>query len=330
MALNAKTQRTQRRREGTIGLWLCGLSVLCGFAFQREAVDAAEPATTQRAVVAKVNGQPIHEAEVELEFRRAYGEQQFDQSQQQRLMRAALVQVIDRRLVLDYLTKNGQAASKADVEAALAQFEKELKAQNLTLAQHCERVGLSPEDIRRSLSWKLSWKRYCDRYLTAENLEKYFERYRREFDGTQLRVAQILFQLAADAEEAATSAAKDRAGKVKQEIAGGTVEFAEAAKKHSQAPSSEAGGDIGWIERHKPMPEDFSRAAYALKEGEVSEPIASPFGVHLITVLEEKPGTRSWRDAEAELRPAVTVYLFRWIGDRQRAGAKIEYVEAGK
>ena len=128
-------------------------------------------------------------------------------------MKAALEQVIDRRLVMAYLAKNGQAASKDDVDLALAQFEKELKAQNLTLAQHCEKVGLTIDDVRRSLAWKLSWKRYCEKYLTPVNLEKYFERYRREFDGSQLRVAQILFKLPTDADDAAVTAAKDRAAR---------------------------------------------------------------------------------------------------------------------
>jgi peptidyl-prolyl cis-trans isomerase C len=330
MAFNAETQSTQKRRGGTIVFSLCGLCVLGAFAFQREDARAAEPATTERHVAATVKGEPVLKAEVDLEFRRAYGERQFADADRQQLMRAARDQVIDRRLVLDYLTSSGQAASKGDVDAALSQFEKELKAQNLTLAQHCEKVGLTPDDIRRSLAWKLSWKRYCDRYLTAENLEKYFERNRREFDGTQLRVAQILFKLPAEADEAAMDAAKERATKVRQEIVSGKIAFSETAKKHSEAPSSEAGGDIGWIERHKPMPEGFSRAAYALKKGDVSEPIVSPFGVHLVTVLDEKPGTRTWRDAESELRPAVTLYLFRWIADRQRAAVKIEYIESGK
>jgi len=47
--------------------------------------------------------------------------------------------------------------------------------------------------------------------------------------------------------------------------------------------------------------------------------------VHLITVLDEKAGTKNWRDAESELQPAVTLYLFRWIADKERATAKIEY-----
>jgi parvulin-like peptidyl-prolyl isomerase len=279
-------------------------------------------------VAARINGEPVLAADAESEFRLAYGERQFSAAERQRLMRAAVDQVIDRRLVLAYLSKTGNAASKEDIDLALAQFEKELKAQNLTLAQHYERVGLTVEDVRRSLGWRLSWKRYCERYLTPQNLEKYFERYRREFDGTQLRVAQILFKLPPDADEAAIAGAKGRAAALEQDIASGKVSFADAARQHSEAPSREAGGDFGWIERHRPMPDDFSRAAYALKKGEISNPIVSSFGLHLITVLEEKPGTKTWRDAESELRPAVVLYLFRWIADKERAAAKIEYAES--
>jgi parvulin-like peptidyl-prolyl isomerase len=287
---------------------------------------AAEPAAGG-SVAARVNGEAVSMAEVQAEFRAAYGERQFSEADKQRLMRAALDQVIDRRLVQAYLIKSGQAVSKEDVALAVAQFEKELKAQNLTLAQHCERVGMTPDDVRRALAWKLSWKRYCEKYLTPQNLEKYFERNRRDFDGSQLRVAQILFKLPADADESATAAANQRAAQLKQTIAAGKLSFAEAAKQHSAAPSREAGGDIGWIERHRPMPEDFSKTVFALKKGEVSEPFVSPFGVHLVTVLEEKPGAKPWRDVESELRPAVTLYLFRWVADKERAAAKVEYAE---
>jgi peptidyl-prolyl cis-trans isomerase C len=290
------------------------------------AADDKKPAA-QQAAAASLNGEPVSVAEVEAEFRLAYEDRQFSEAERSRLLRAALDQVIDRRLVLAYLTKNGQAVSKEDVAVALAQFEKELKAQNLSLAQHCERVGRSADDVRRSLLWKLSWKHYCETYLTPQNFEKYFERYRREFDGTQLRIGQILLKLPPDADEAAIVAAKGRAAELQSQIAAGKISFAEAAKKHSQAPSGAGGGDIGWIERHRPMPEDLSRAAFALKKGDVSQPVVSPFGVHLITVLDEKPGAKSWRDVENELRPAVTLYLFRWIADKERASAKIEYIE---
>src|SRR5688572_10757249 len=90
-----------------------------------------------RGGAASVNGEPIPAAEVEQELRRAYGERDLAAVERKQLERAALDQVIDRRLVLGYLTKAGLAASKQDVDLALAQFEKELKAQEVTLDQHC-------------------------------------------------------------------------------------------------------------------------------------------------------------------------------------------------
>lgn len=293
--------------------------------------SAVDDSATARAGLATVNGEPIAASEVDTEFRLAFGEAKFSEADRARLRKAALDQVIDRRLVLAYLSKTGQAESKADVDVELAQFEKELKAQNLTLAEHSARVGLSADEIRRALAWKISWKRYCAKYLTPQNLEKYFEQHRRDFDGTQLHVAQILFKLSPDADEAAVASATERAAKLREEIGSdkGKVDkdkFAAAARKQSESPSRDEGGDIGWIERRRPMPEDFSRVAFALKPGEVSQPLVSPFGVHLITVLEEKPGDKTWKDVESDLRPATIAYLFRWIADKERAEAKIEYV----
>jgi peptidyl-prolyl cis-trans isomerase SurA len=199
--------------------------------------------------LASVNGETIAPSEVEQELRRAFGERAAKETERKRLERAALDQVIDRRLVLGYLTKTGQAASEQDVDLALAQLEKELKSQELTLQQHCEKTGQTMIDLRRALAWRQSWQRYLQRQLSEQNLEKYFQRYRREFDGTQLHVAQILLKLADDADEAAIAAAKERAAKLRQEIVAKSLTFSAAAKQHSQAPSAASGGDIGWIER---------------------------------------------------------------------------------
>jgi parvulin-like peptidyl-prolyl isomerase len=299
-----------------------GLSKMRGIAsfvllFSLAVIHADEPSPT--ALAAKVNGESILVAEIEAQFRLTYGDRKFSPAERSQLFRTALDLAIDRRLVLASLAKIGQAASKEDVDSELAKLDKEFKAQGSSLAQHSEQSGFTPSDIRRSVGWKLSWQRYCEKQLTPQNLEKYFDRNRREFDGTQLHVAQILFKLAADADDMAIASAKKRASEVRQEIASGKSSFAAAA-------SRESGGDIGWIERHRPMPEGFSQAAFSLKKGEVSEPLVNPFGVSLVTVLDEKPGTHTWRDAEGELRPAVTLYLFRWLADKQRGAAKIEYV----
>ena len=290
-------------------------------------VGIAQQPAEQPAVAARVDGEVVSKAEVDLEFRRAFGRQQLSDEQRAAGWRAAREQVIDRRLVLAYLKGTKQAASEQDVDFAVAQLENELKAQDLTLAQHLGQVGLSLEEMRRALAWKLSWNKYLEKYLSEENLQKYFARHQREFDGTQLRVAHILLKLPANADEAGVQDALDKAAAIRAEIASGKLTFAAAAAAHSQAPTAKDGGNIGWIDRHQPMPDSFSRAAFALEKGRVSEPVRSAAGIHLITVLDVKPGQKTAKEAEADLRPAVTIYLFHWIADKERAKAKIELVD---
>src|SRR5438309_8806086 len=94
------------------------LCVLCVFAIRANDVAVAAPLAT--GDLARVNGEAVFAAEVEAEFRLAYGNRKFSDEERQRLMRAALDQVIDRRLVMAYLTKIGEAASKADIDVELA------------------------------------------------------------------------------------------------------------------------------------------------------------------------------------------------------------------
>lgn len=63
--------------------------------------------------------------------------------------------------------------------------------------------------------------------------------------------------------------------------------FAELARLFSQDGSASKGGDLGWIYPGDTVPE-FERAMNELKPGEVSQPIQSPFGFHLIEVLERR------------------------------------------
>ena len=64
-------------------------------------------------------------------------------------------------------------------------------------------------------------------------------------------------------------------------------DFAELAKLYSQDGSASKGGDLGWVYPGDTVPE-FERAMNGLKPGEVSEPVKSPFGYHLISVIERR------------------------------------------
>lgn len=80
--------------------------------------------------------------------------------------------------------------------------------------------------------------------------------------------------------------ARNRLLQLKERIDNG-VKFDELARLHSEDASASKGGDLGWINPGDTVP-DFEKAMNALKPGEVSAPVQSPFGWHLIQVLERR------------------------------------------
>jgi len=78
-------------------------------------------------------------------------------------------------------------------------------------------------------------------------------------------------------------------------------DFAELAKRFSQGPTQSKGGYLGTFEREK-MVKPFSDKAFSMKAGEISEPVRTPFGWHIIKIEKvNKGGTRSFEEAEPDL-----------------------------
>jgi peptidyl-prolyl cis-trans isomerase SurA len=82
------------------------------------------------------------------------------------------------------------------------------------------------------------------------------------------------------------------------------IEFGSLARLHSLDPSGSRGGDLGWVYPGDTVPE-FERAMNALKIGEVSVPVQSPFGWHLIQVLERRVEPASNERARQQARQAL-------------------------
>jgi peptidyl-prolyl cis-trans isomerase SurA len=83
------------------------------------------------------------------------------------------------------------------------------------------------------------------------------------------------------------SEAKHKLVELKQRLANKAATFEELARLYSNDGSAAKGGDLGWIYPGDTVPE-FERAMNALQPGEISDPVESPFGYHLIQVLERK------------------------------------------
>ncbi len=107
----------------------------------------------------------------------------------------------------------------------------------------------------------------------------------------------------------------------------GGEDFAKVAKDVSKDPGSE-GGDLGWFTKDQMVPE-FAEAAFNLKVGQLSEPVKSQFGWHVIRLEErrEKPFPAFEIVREQVARYAVQKAQSEYI-TKLRAGAKIERIES--
>ena len=90
----------------------------------------------------------------------------------------------------------------------------------------------------------------------------------------------------------------------KVRIEAGQIEFGTLARLHSVDPSGSRGGDLGWVYPGDTVPE-FERAMNALKIGEVSSPVQSPFGWHLIQVQERRTEPASAERSRQAARQAL-------------------------
>ena len=128
----------------------------------------------------------------------------------------------------------------------------------------------------------------------------------------QVKVRHILIAVPAGADAKTDAAAKAKAEDILKQIkAGGN--FADLASKNSDDPGSKTqGGELGWLDRGKTVPE-FDKVAFTLAPGQTSDLVKTQFGYHILQVEEKKTAhLRPISEVKAEIVPIL---------EQQRAGA---------
>lgn len=238
-----------------------------------------------------------------------------------RFQALALGQLVDQMLVLQSLERDKLGASREEVDAEFAVMKKTVTMTE-PFAEHLKKYGFTEASRHRALAWEMSWNRHSGRTATQEAKEAFFKEHRRELDGTELRVAHILFKPADPAVPADIDALVKTAAKVRQAIIDGKTTFEDAVVAHSGG-TKRGGGDLGFIQRQKSMPEPFARAAFELAKGQISPPVVTNFGVHLIRCTDERRGELALEndDVQDAVKLRLRQQLFEEIAGRERKKA---------
>jgi peptidyl-prolyl cis-trans isomerase C len=252
-----------------------------------QAPAAAAPATpaAQDPVLARVDGEEIRRSDVQT----AIGELPPE-------LRSAPESVLSP-LVIDQMIT--QKALVAAARAQKLQDQPEVQAR----IKRAEEQELQQALLRQEISPKLT-----DEALRA--------RYARDVAGKpgeeEVHARHILVANEADAK------------KVEAEVRKPGADFAAIARSRSTGPGTEQGGDLGFFKKADMVPE-FAEAAFAMKQGEISQPVRSPFGWHVIKVEARRTAEApSFEDSLETLRQAAFDETVQDTVNRVRASAKVE------
>jgi len=116
----------------------------------------------------------------------------------------------------------------------------------------------------------------------------------------QTRVRHILLRAREGLSE---SEARERLQRLRERVVAGS-DFAELARLHSEDASAAKGGELGWVAAGDTVPE-FERVMNGLRDKEVSQPVQTPFGWHLVQVLERRSDELSGDRKRVAARAAI-------------------------
>ncbi len=284
---------------------------------------ASSTAKNASPVLVAVNGHPITEENLEfLKLTVQLENQKSDETQ-----KILLEQLVDRELVREFLESRKAEADKRQLDDQVGRIHRLIRRQGKEPSDVLSKLGYGEDRLREELALGLAWQVHLRRMVTTTQIEEYFTQHREQLDGTELRASQILIKLSPEATEAEAKKASEDLSRIREQIVAKQMAFADAAREHSQAPSREVGGDLGFFPFRGRMPVEFTQVAFGLKAGEISQPFRTRFGVHLCTVTERKPGQLSLEDARPEILQRLSNEIWKQVVAERRSQAKIEWSE---
>lgn len=222
---------------------------------------------------------------------------------------ATLFRLKNQERAVEYLKVPLKASTRVISDAEIENYYRK----NLSEYQNPERVSIEYiavrlEDIAKEIQ------------VTEEDLRNLYEEQKASFTSEERRkVSHILVTVDTEGGKTAEQTALAKINQIRERLAKGE-DFAKVAKEMSDDPvSAQNGGDLGFITKGA-MEQNFADAAFALKQGELSEPVKTSFGYHLIRVTELSPAkVKPFEEVKDEL-----------LNTFQRNAAENKFYEQGQ
>ena len=204
----------------------------------------------------------------------------------------ALAQLVDQELLRSASQRDGFLPDAAEGERRVAAVESRAGAAGFRAGLAGQ--GLTREEFVQRLASQAAVQRWMEQRVLrqikvtdAEVRARFAEEEGRLAAPRRMHAAQILIQIppAPDAEQ--VDAARRRADEIVAALRAG-ADFGATAAKHSACPSAPHGGELGILTEGETVPA-FDAAAFALAPGEISEPVRTSHGFHIVKCIDRIP-----------------------------------------
>ncbi len=200
--------------------------------------------------------------------------------------------LVNTHLINQFLARQNIPVAEQKVDEAVASLEKQLKEDGTDLPSQLQRTGMTLADVRKEYANTFRWLDYLNKKGTDAELKAFAESHKALFNGSQVKASHIVLRTEPKASPSDKEKIRQKLLGIKRDIEANKTSFAEAANKYSEDPANSegSGGDIGYFGLNTGIIEEFSKAAFDLKKGAISEPVETPYGYHLILVTDRKEG----------------------------------------
>ncbi len=286
-------------------------------------VEASTPAVDR--VVASVDGDPITMREVK-DFSSQHGQPiDTDDFSTSETAKTAVKALIGEKLLEQEVKKFDDKVDDAQIDKYITQLRLDRHLSDAEFRQQLQASGMTYDDLRKRARLDLEKAMMIEQEVRAKinvpdaDIKVYYDAHKADFTiaKERLRLAQVLISLPANPTSAQVSAAQKKAEMVRARALKGD-DFGDLARVYSDDDSKSNGGELGWF-----APADINDAilsgAKPLKPGEVSAPIRTSHGIHIVKLEEhEVPGVVPLSEVKVEIRARLvdeqsSVQLEKWV-----------------
>ena len=241
-----------------------------------------------------------------------------------RVLNDGLEALISERLVEQEAKKRKIVISEGDITDRISGMKNQQRWDDATFNRYLSSQGLTMLTLRKTIKKQLLNQRIVGQVLgnRVQVSETELRDYYREKVGQlgteyEIAAAHILLKLPSSPTVADESAVRHRAREIVLRLRRGE-NFADLAKKYSEGPAAQRGGQLGMLRKGFLEPA-LETAFFALKVNQYSEPVRSSFGYHILTVSERRPiPVAAFEQVSAQLnqelqRKKIEGELAKWV-----------------